>query len=248
MSEADLHPLQPGGAPLPARAALAALGLSGRPAPGARPRVAVAMVASADGRAAIDGRSGPLGHPADRALFRELRTAADALLVGTGTLRAERYATVLDDDQRAHRETQGRDAVPLLATIARTLDVPDDIPLFGEPAQRIAVYTEAEGDVAGHGAQVSTHRLAEASPGAVLAHLGEHHGAGLVLCEGGPSLLHAMVAAGCVDDLFLTVAPLLAAGDDPRTLIGAPLRPPAALRLAGAWRGGDHLFLHYEAP
>ena len=75
-----------------------------------RPRVVAAMIGSLDGHATVDGRAGGLGNPADRAVLRELRAAADALLVGPGTLIAERYATVLDPDQRERRERAGRRA------------------------------------------------------------------------------------------------------------------------------------------
>ena len=102
-----------------------------------RPRVAAAMIASADGRATVSGTSVGLGHPADRALLRELRTAVDAILVGTGTLRAEGYAHLLDDDQRERRIARGLDPEPIVATIARRGDVPVEVPLFREPGARI---------------------------------------------------------------------------------------------------------------
>jgi riboflavin biosynthesis pyrimidine reductase len=245
----ELQPLQASGEAVAAAELVERLGLRDRPVEdGARPRVAAAMVASADGRAAVDGRSGPLGNPADRALFRGLRFGVDALLVGTGTLRAERYAKVLDPEQIALRSADGRPRKPMVATIARALDVPADIGIFAEPDQRVAVYTEAEGEAPSHGAVVTTHRLEPASPRAVLEHLAAEHRVRAVLCEGGPSLLRAVVADGCLDDLFLTVAPLLVGGDEPLTVAGEALRPPAALRLEGTWRAGDHLFLHYSRP
>src|SRR5512133_1228594 len=89
-----------------AQAIVAGVGLSDGGVDG-RPRVAAAMIASADGRATVAGTSVGLGHPADRALLRELRTAVDAILVGTGTLRAEGYAHLLDDDQRERRAAAG---------------------------------------------------------------------------------------------------------------------------------------------
>src|SRR4051794_41499044 len=83
-----------------------------------RPGVAAVMIASADGRAAVGGSSAPLGHPVDSALLRELRTAVDAILVGTGTLRAERYANLLDDDQRERRAARRPGRRPPLAPLA----------------------------------------------------------------------------------------------------------------------------------
>ena len=111
---------------------------------GARPRVAAAMISTADGRAAIQGRSVALGHPADRALLRELRTAADAILVGAATMAAERYARLLDADQRALRAVRGEPEHPLIATVSRRLDLSPDIPVLRTSrASPVHVFTES---------------------------------------------------------------------------------------------------------
>jgi riboflavin biosynthesis pyrimidine reductase len=229
------------------------LGLDGGPAGrDGRPRVAAAMIASADGRAAVQGSSAGLGHPADTALLRELRTAVDAILVGTGTLRAERYANLLDDDQRERRVARGLAAEPLVATIARSGAVPVDVPLFGEPDARICVYTEAEATaVDGCAARVTVVRrpAGGATPPAVLEDLGAERGVRSVLCEGGPTLLRALAASRCIDHLMLTLAPLLAGGDAPTLLVGPPLDPPGRLELRDVHRAGGHVFMHYaETP
>jgi hypothetical protein len=130
-----LRPLDPGGPEQTARDVVEDLGLDVPPADG-RPRVLAAMIASADGRAAVQGSSAGLGHPADRALLRELRTAVDAILVGPGTLRAEGYAELLDARQRERRVARGLDAQPIVTTVTRSGDVPIEIGLFGEPDAR----------------------------------------------------------------------------------------------------------------
>jgi riboflavin biosynthesis pyrimidine reductase len=250
VTDDGLRPLTDTGVAWPARKVVRGLGLGER-APTAdrsRPRVVAVMIASADGRAAIDGRSTGLGAPADRALLRELRTGVDAILVGTGTLAAERYGNLLDDAQREHRVASGLPPEPIVATVSRRLDLPAGIPLLAEPTARVQVYTEAPGEVPGNGAWVAAHRF---EPGtltmhAVLAHLQAERGAGSVLCEGGPTLLRLLVASGVVDDLLLTVAPLLAAGDAPTPLEGPPLHPAAGLALRDLHRAGDHVFLHYS--
>src|SRR5205823_3699071 len=109
-----------------------------------RPRVAAAMIATADGRAAIAGRSVALGHPDDRALLRELRTGADAVLAGSATMAAERYANLLDADQRAHRAAAGEPEHPLVVTVSRRMDLPLDIPLLGEAGVPVLVFTESD--------------------------------------------------------------------------------------------------------
>jgi riboflavin biosynthesis pyrimidine reductase len=216
-----------------------------RPA-GAPPRVVADMVASVDGRAAVKGKSVALGHPADRALLRELRTAADAILVGTPTLRAERYANLLDDDQRASRVAAGRPGHPIVATISRRLELPVEVPLLHEPGVRILVHTESSAQQPEVGAELEVLRCA---PGTltladVLADLGARGVRG-VLCEGGPTLLREMIAQDVLDDLLVTIAPLAVGGDAPSILEGAALPEPAALTLRAVHRADEHLFLHY---
>jgi riboflavin biosynthesis pyrimidine reductase len=248
VTEDGLRPLAETSTAWPARKVVRALGLGGDGArhPG-RPRVVADMVASADGRVTVKGRSVGLGNPADRALLRELRTAVDAVLVGTGTLVAERYANVIDDEQRARRVELGLEPEPVVATISRALDLPTDIPLLAEPTARVQVYTEAEGELPGRGAWISSHRF---DPGTltiprVLEHLLEERGARAVLCEGGPRLLRELVVAGCLDDLLVTMAPVLLAGDGLGMLAGPVVEPPAAMGLRAVHRAGEHLFLHY---
>jgi riboflavin biosynthesis pyrimidine reductase len=231
------------------RELVASLGLgegAGPRPPAGRPRVVADMVVTVDGRAAVSGTSVALGHPADRALLRELRTAADAILVGASTLRAERYANLLDEEQRARRVAAGRPPHPLVVTVSRRLDVVTaEIPLFAEEGVPIAVFAQGDGgslpDVA---ADAEVVRLEALTLTAVLELLGARGIRG-VLCEGGPTLLRRLVGEGAVDDLLLTVAPLLAAGDAPSILEGDVLDGPARLALLDVHRADDHAFLHY---
>jgi riboflavin biosynthesis pyrimidine reductase len=258
-----------GGAERGAREVVAGLGLDApvKPSPAhRRPRVVADMVATVDGRAAIDGRSVGLGNPADRALLRELRTAVDAILVGRGTLAAERYARLLDDDQRARRVAAGLSPHPLVVTVARRLErlAIDAVPLFAEAEVTIVVFTEsteAEAPAPVVIADLEVVRCAEpltlvavlralaaggsAGAGAAAGEGGASAGVRSVLCEGGPTLLRRLVAEGALDDLLLTVAPLLAAGTAPSILDGPGLDAPATLTLRDVHRGGNHLFLHY---
>ena len=224
MTDGTLRPLTDTSTGWSARKVVRALGLRDATGRSRRPRVVASMIASVDGRASVQGRSVGLGHPADRALLRELRTAVDAILVGTGTLRAERYANLLDEDQRAHRMANGLEPEPVVATVSRRLDLPSDIPLLGESTARVQVYTEAEGEVPSQGAWVAVHRFGarELSLPAILDHLHAERGAQVVLCEGGPTLLREVVV-----------------------LRGSALDPPAGMVLRDIHRADDHLFLHY---
>ena len=238
------------GARRAARDLVAGLGLGAPVGVGGRhrPRVVADMVATVDGRAAVQGRSVALGHPANRALLRELRTAVDAILVGSATLAAERYANLLDDEQRARRVADGRPPHPLIVTLSRALALPDGVPLFDEPGVPIAVYTYAAEDVVAPvlGADLEVVRLGVGTPllASALAALGER-GVRSVLCEGGPTLLRHLIDGGALDDLLLTVSPLLAAGGAPTILDGEPLAVPAGLALRDVHRADDHVFLHY---
>jgi riboflavin biosynthesis pyrimidine reductase len=250
VNDATLRPLADTSTGWSARKVVRALGLRESSGPDAgRPRVVASMIASADGRTAVKGRSVGLGHPADRALLRELRTAVDAILVGTATLRAERYANLLDADQRESRIAAGLEPEPVVATVSRRLDLPTDIPLLAEPTARVQVYTEVEGEVPTQGAWVAAHRFEAGglTMPAILEHLRRERGVRAILCEGGPTLLRELVAADCIDDLLLTLSPMLVAGEAPPALRGAELEPPAALTLRDVHRADDHLFLHYAS-
>lgn len=242
-----LEALAPSGAALTARELVDGLGLRDDP-PRDRPRVVAMMIASADGRAAVDGRSVGLGCPADRELLRELRAAADAILVGAATLVAERYANLLDDHQRTRRAAAGLEPHPVLATVSRRLEVDPSVPVFAEAGTPVAVFTEAAGEVEGTATDVVRMEEGELTVRRVLEHLHAERGVRLVTCEGGPGLLAQLVAESCADDLLLTVAPLLVGGDAPATLGRSPLGEVPRLMLRGVRRAGDHLFLHYAAP
>jgi riboflavin biosynthesis pyrimidine reductase len=201
------------------------------------------MISSIDGRATVDGRAGGLGNPADRALLRELRSASDALLVGRNTLTTERYATVLDADQCAQRVADGRSAQPIVATVSRQPGLLAHVPLLGEPDVEVVVYSDASPGEPLDGAEIRV--LDPLTPRGAVADLHERRGAELIVCEGGPRLLHDLVADGVVDDLVLTVAPLLVAGGAPAILTGQAFDEPLGLRLVHSARAGDYLVLHY---
>ena len=128
-------------APRPAHELLAEVRATER-APDDRPFVFVNMVATADGRAALDGRTEDLGAEADLELLLELRAIADAVLVGTGTLRAEGYARLVGSpERRARRRAAGLAEDPLAVVISRRFDIPWEAGLFQAPEQPVLVYT-----------------------------------------------------------------------------------------------------------
>lgn len=220
--------------------------------PGDRPYLALNMVATADGRITIGGRSGPIGNEADRALFHELRAQVDAVMVGAGTVRTERYGRMVrDPDRRARREAAGLDPDPLAVIVSARLALDAGIPLLQDPDSRVVVVTASEGEIDGALAQVEYLRVsAGEAPGTVpLAPAMRElraRGVATVLCEGGPVLNATLLAEGLVDELHLVIASKLAGGAGPGVVSGAELDPTVELRLESALEAGGDLFLRYR--
>ena len=216
-------------------------------APDDRPFVFANMISTADGRAARDGRTATLGSEADTELLVALRAIADAVLIGTGTLRAEGYARLIKrEERRARRRAAGLTEDPLAVVMSRRFDVPWDAGLFQAPEQPVLVYTGAEaGEPPDVPAPVEVVRLEVAGPAEMLADL-RARGVRALLCEGGPTLHGALQAAGLVDELFLTIAPLLTGDDDePNIVEGGRLPEGVELELLSVERTGSEVFLRY---
>jgi riboflavin-specific deaminase-like protein len=216
-------------------------------APEDRPFVYVNMVASVDGRATIQGRTQALGSATDTLLLTELRTLADAVLIGSGTLRAEGYGKLVGNPERvARRAAAGRPATPTAVVLSRSLDLPWDAGLFAASDQPVVVYTDADDELPATVAPVELVRLPDCTPAAALRDL-RARGVRALLCEGGPTLNRALLAAGVVDELFLTLAPLLAGNADaPRIVEGEDLPEPLGLALEWVLHHDDELYLRYR--
>jgi riboflavin biosynthesis pyrimidine reductase len=227
---------------------VADLGLAER-ASAQRPFTVANFVSSVDGRATVQGRSGPLGDDGDKAVFRALRHEVDAVLVGTGTLEAERYGRLIGDPAaRERRRQRGMHSEPLVCIVTRGGSLPLDIPLFKEPEAEIVVFSGAEIDVSGASARVQVVRLGpgELTFAAALAHLRTHHEVRSLLCEGGPTVFGALLRESVVDQLFLTLSPKLVGGGDAPSIAGGPELPePATIALQGVLECAGTLFLRY---
>ena len=182
------------------------------------------MVTSVDGAFAAGGRSGGLSGPADREVFHLLRGLADVVLVAAGTARAERYRRPgADADTRADRAGRGQEPLPRLAVVSRSARIPADQPfLRGEGPDPLLLHPD-DADVSDLPPGMVTRSAGRGSVDLRSA-LGLLHedGARSVLCEGGPRLLGQLVEADLLDELFVTVSPVLAGGDDLGLLRGAP--------------------------
>lgn len=226
----------------------AAVHRSGR---GSRPYVLANMVGGLDGSAAVSGRVGVLSSSADARLFTELRSVADVVLVGAHTVRQERYGRVrLPDRLRQVRTEHGRPDTPRIAVVTRTLDFDWSIPLFSGPPEGRPYLITARA--------VDESRLAAAREHAEVVVAGEttvdlpqalaglhDRGAEVVLCEGGPTLLGELTAGDLLNELCLSITPLM--GADPLPLSVAPAGATIArFDLAHALVDDSNLFLRYE--
>jgi riboflavin-specific deaminase-like protein len=218
-------------------------------------RVLLNMACTADGRATVGGRSGPIGDQGDRELFHALRTAVDAVLVGAGTVRAERYGRLVRDEaHRSLRRARGLAEEPLACIVSAGLTLSGEIPLLRDPAARIAVLTPSPtAELPESATPVEYVRAAREGlldlP-AALAELSTRLGVRTMLCEGGPHLNGQLFAAGLVDELFLSFAPKLAGGADVGTSLrivsGPEFDPPLELELLDVLRSHSELLLRYR--
>jgi riboflavin biosynthesis pyrimidine reductase len=197
-------------------------------APDERPFVAANMITTLDGRASVRGRSKDLGSDVDAEFLLKLRHRFDAVMVGAGTIRAERYGRIISDPEaRAGRREIGLSPDPLAVIVSGTLDLPFDAPLFTSGEGRVLIFTNSERPVPETATGMDVERAeGPISVTAVLEHLKRECGVRAVLCEGGPRLFGQLEAAGAVDDLFLTTSPELIGGEpSPRILEGALVEP-----------------------
>jgi riboflavin biosynthesis pyrimidine reductase len=214
-----------------------------------RPLVAMNFVATVDGRATIAGRSGPIGSDVDTAMLAGLRTRFDAVMIGAGTMRVERYGRPVDDKEaRERRERLGLPHDPLMAIVSGRLDLPWDAPLFTAGEGRVLIFTasEVEPPETATSLRVVRHE-GEVDLIVALRQLREEHGIRALLCEGGPRLHGELQLLDVVDELFLTIAPKLVGGDAPRILeTGDVPFGVAELELAWLLEEDGELFARYR--
>jgi riboflavin biosynthesis pyrimidine reductase len=210
------------------------------------------MVCGIDGTAAFGGRVGPLSTGEDRELFVQMRSLADVVLVGAETVRRERYGPVRLTGPRAASSPDR--PPPPIAVVTRSLDLDWTLPLFraddstpgtsrpivitcgaAPKARLVEAHAHASVIVAGE------RKVQIGAALAALATLGH----GVVLCEGGPTLLGELVQQELLDELCLTIAPIM--GGDPlpvAVLPGGAL--PTDFTLRHVAKEESMLFLRYE--
>lgn len=239
-----LFPEMPGGERIAPREAYAAIDFVS-PAPEERPYLVVNMVATADGQGRIGETTSDLGDAADAALFATLRERVDCVMAGTATVAAERYnAPARTPEVQQRRSAAGLQPRPLFAMVTRSGRLPLEAPLFADAGLRVAVFSEREPDLGDAAAMVE--HVPTTEPAEVARSLRHDFGVRALLLEGGPHLNTPFFAAGLVDELFLTLAPVLTGGADAFPIIAEALPRARQLQLLGVLAGSDHLFLRYR--
>jgi len=199
------------------------------------------FVSSLDGAATLAGKSAGLSSASDRELFHLLRSMTDVVLVGAGTARAENYGGAKASDGRRP---------PPIAVVSKSLDL--------DPASRLFIAAAVPPIVITCGASPGRVREqltsvaevvvagdADVDLRAALDNLAER-GLGRVLCEGGPHLLGAVTAAGLLDELCLTLSPMVAGGNGGRIVAGYLPDVVEPMHLRHVLEDDGHLFLRYS--
>jgi riboflavin biosynthesis pyrimidine reductase len=218
-----------------------------------RPHVLLNMVSSTDGAVAVDGLSGGLSGSADKEVFFYLRSIADVIVVGAATAREENYGQPrLSDELRAQRVARGQPELPRIAIVTRSMRIDWSSRLFADPTSPAGLpLVLCPGDVAPDfraAAEGKAELLAAGAGGvdfaAALSQL-RAQGAHVVLCEGGPVINGQLLSAGLVDELCLTVSPVLVGGRGPRVSGWDDPQPAVGLQLLSCCESGGVLMLRY---
>jgi riboflavin-specific deaminase-like protein len=212
-----------------------------------RPYLLLNFATTLDGRAAINGRSGPIGSAVDTEMLQRLRTRVDAVMIGAGTMRAERYGRIVSDPQlRAYRERTGLAHDPLAVIVSNRLELPWDAALFTNGGGRVVVFTASDQEPPQTATRVTIVRHPDGVElDRVMEWLRKERGIRSVLCEGGPTLHGRLREGGLADELFLTIAPKVAGGEGPRILEGA-LPDVDNVELAWLLESESKLFARYR--
>ncbi|WP_448810782.1 pyrimidine reductase family protein [Agromyces bauzanensis] len=212
-------------------------------------RVRMNFVMSLDGAITLEGRSGGLGDETDRLAMEVLRTLADVVLLGAGTVRVEGYGGVrVDETDAAWRRARGLPSQPRVAVVSSRLDLSPEHAFFAQATERPIVVTHesAPADRRESLAEVADVLICGSEAVDVRAMIDALAAAGMpqVLCEGGPHLFGSLVEEDLVDELCLSLSPTLVGGDAGRMVRGAS-EAERRMRLVHAIPAGDLLLLRY---
>ena len=211
-----------------------------------RPWVMLNMVESVDGATAVDGGASALNDADDRALFLALRAVADVVLIGAQTVRSEKLGPIrLDEEMVRHRREAGIEGDPKLVILTRSLGLDPGHRVFSDQARRPMILTgvDADPDRISKLTEVADINQTEQLDGSGI--VSALRDASVVLCEGGPSVNSELIAADVVDEVNLTLSPLLALGESKRVASGDALESPTRMQIDRTLIGDQSLFLRF---
>lgn len=202
-----------------------------RPAPADRPWVMVNMIASVDGATAVAERSGGLGGPADRQVFRALRELPDAILVGASTVRTEGYGPVrLEDEAVDRRRERGQQDTARLVIVSGSLELDVSTALFAESEIAPIIVTSASADDRRRRELETVAEVVVVGAERVSMHdtlrMLRTMGVDTVLCEGGPIVNAQLMAGDLIDEWCQTYSPMLVGGTSTRAAVGDEVSGP----------------------
>ncbi|MEV8567483.1 pyrimidine reductase family protein [Streptomyces sp. NPDC051322] len=210
------------------------------------------MVSTLDGAAQHEGRSQPISTDTDMRIFGTLRGLADVVVVGAETVRLEGYRPARAREAfAARRAAAGQGPAPAIAVVSAGLDLDFSLPLFtaplvptlvvtgaGAPSDRVHAAEQAGATV------VIAGEAAIVDPARAVRELADR-GFRRLLTEGGPRMLGQFVAAGVLDELCLTISPMVTSGDAQRIVGGLGLEVPDRFSLASLLEEDGFLFARY---
>jgi riboflavin biosynthesis pyrimidine reductase len=217
---------------------------------GKQPLVRMNFVSSFDGAVEVDGLSAGLGGDADKQVFGILRGMADGILVGAGTMRAEHYRAVRPTAARREwRTSVGLAEYPRLIVVSGSLNLDPAQAAFSDAPVRPLIITHGAADderrdALSAVADILVHGVDRVDMRAALVELRSAYGVDHVLCEGGPALFGTLHAADLVDEVCLTISPLLAGAGSGRIIAG-PSGPVTRMALKHAITSEGYLLLRY---
>jgi riboflavin-specific deaminase-like protein len=214
--------------------------LLGEPRSTERPYLAINMVATLDGRAAVNGSAVGIGSTADKHLMRELRAEADVVMHGAGTVRADPLSARVPPDLVEHRVRLGLSPQPVGAIVTRSGNLPPHHPYYESST---VIYVTSQNPVPVSFATVDICHVASVK---AAVHDLARRNVRRILCEGGPTLNAALFEARLIDEVFLTISPKLVGGDNPLTIVKGPQFPTTIrVELRSLVELESELFLRY---
>ena len=214
-----------------------------------RPWVVANMISSLDGAITVDGLSGGLGGPADKAVFSAVRAVADVIVAGSGTVIAENYRRAQTQPSiQEMRVARGQSPRPRIAIVSGLLSIADDHRVF-DPEEPPLIITHGQSPMDRRSALETSAEIIVAGTDAVDLSLAldqlRKRGATTVLVEGGPTLNGAFFDADLIDEFCLSFSPALVGGNGPRAVVSNHTTAPRPMELVRTLHHDGFLFHRY---